>query len=76
MAGDVRRPGGQWRAAGGAPVRWIGATWHGPLAMNVTGEFTLTQHSDRWSLRRLAVRARCGYGTYGGAPTWPRAMSQ
>jgi hypothetical protein len=76
MAGDVRRPGGQWRAVGGASVRWIGATWHGPLATIVTGESTPTQRSDRWSLRRLGVRARRGYGTYGGAPTWPRATSR
>jgi hypothetical protein len=57
MAGDVRRPSGQWRAAGGAPVRWIGATWHGPLATIVTGESTPTQRSDRWSLQCLGVRA-------------------
>jgi hypothetical protein len=76
MAGDVRRLDGQWRAAGGAPIRWIGATWHGPLATNVTGEFTPTQRSDRWSLRRLGVRARRGYDTYGGAPTWSRTTSR
>jgi hypothetical protein len=76
MAGDVRHPGGKWRAAGGAPVRWIGATWHSPLATIVTGESTPTQRSDRWSLWRLGVRARRGYDTYGGAPTWPRATSR
>jgi hypothetical protein len=76
MAGDMGRPGGQWRTAGGASVRWIGATWHGPLATNVTEQFTPTQHSDRWSLRRLSVHARRGYGTYGGAPMWPRATSR
>jgi hypothetical protein len=76
MAGYVRRPGSQWRAVGGAPVRWIGATWRRPLATDVTGESTPTQRSDRRSLRRLGVRAQCWYGAYGGAPTWPRATSR
>jgi hypothetical protein len=56
--------------------RWIGATWRGPLATGVTGELPLSQRSDRWSLRHLGVRARRGYGTYGGLPTWPRATSR
>jgi hypothetical protein len=47
---------------GGAPVRWIGATWRRPLATDVTGEFTPAQRSDRWSPRRLSVRALRGYG--------------
>jgi hypothetical protein len=76
MAGNVRRPDGQWRTVRGAPVRWIGATWRGPLATNIMGEFTPTQRSYRWSLRCLGVRARRGYGTYGGAPTWPHTTSQ
>jgi hypothetical protein len=76
MADDVRRSGGQLRTTGGAPGRWIGATWHGPLATGVTGEFPPSQRSDRWSLRRLGVRARRGYGTYGGVPTWLRATSR
>jgi hypothetical protein len=76
MAGDVRRPGGQWRAADGAPVRWIGATWRRPLATDVTGESTLAQRSDRRSLRRLGVRAQRGYVMYDGAPTWLRATSR
>jgi hypothetical protein len=76
MAGDVRRSGGQWRATGGAPGWWIGATWHGPLATGVTGEFPPSLRSDRWSLRRLGVHSWCGYGTYGGVPTWPRATSR
>jgi hypothetical protein len=55
---------------------WIGATWHGPLATAVTGEFPPSQRSDRWSLRRLGVRARRGYGTYGGVPTWLSTTSR
>jgi hypothetical protein len=76
MADDVRRPGGQWRTADGALVRWIGATWRRPLATDVTGEYTLAQRSDRRSLRRLSVRAQRGYVAYGGAPTWLRATSR
>jgi hypothetical protein len=76
MASDVRRLGGQWHAAGGALVWWIGATWHDPLATNVTREFTTTSCHDRWSLLRLGVRARRGYDTYGGAPTWPCTTSR
>jgi hypothetical protein len=76
MVGDVRRLGGQWHAVGGAPVRLIGATWRCLLATDVTGEFTLAQRSDRRSPQRLGVRARCGYGAYGGAPTWSRATSR
>jgi hypothetical protein len=76
MVGNVRRLGGQWRAVGGAPVRWIGATWRHPLATDVTGEFTPTQRSDRRSPRCLGVSVRRGYDTYRGAPTWPRATSR
>jgi hypothetical protein len=76
MAGDVCRPGGQWCAVGGAPVRRIGATWRHPLATDVTGESTPAQRSDRRSLRRLGVCAQRGYGAYGGAPMWPRATSR
>jgi hypothetical protein len=76
MVGDVRSLGDQWRDVGGAPVRRIGATWRCPLAMDVTGEFTPVQHNNRRSPRRLGVRARRGYGAYGGAPTWPRATSR
>jgi hypothetical protein len=76
MVGDVRRLGGQWRAVGGVPVRRIGATWRCPLATDVTVEFTPAQRSDRRSPRCLGVRARRGYGAYGGAPTWPRATSR
>jgi hypothetical protein len=64
MAGDVRRPGSQWRAVGGAPVRWIGSNWCRPLATDVTGESTLAQRSDRRSLRCLGVSAQHGYGAY------------
>jgi hypothetical protein len=56
--------------------RWIGATWHGPLATGVMGKFPPSQRSNRWLLRCLSVRARRGYGTYGGMPTWPRATSR
>jgi hypothetical protein len=76
MVGDVCRLGGQWRAVGGAPVRWIGATWRRPLATDITGEFTPAQRSDRRSPRRLGVPARRGYGVYSGEPTWPRATSR
>jgi hypothetical protein len=31
---------------------------------------TSAQRKDRWTLRRLGVRARRGYGVYGGAPMW------
>jgi hypothetical protein len=56
--------------------RWIGATWRGPLATGVTGELPPSQRSDRWSLRRLGMRARRGYGAYDGLPTWPHATSR
>jgi hypothetical protein len=56
--------------------RWIGATWHGPLATCVMGRFPPSQRSDRWSLQHLGVRARRGYGMYGGVPTRPRATSR
>jgi hypothetical protein len=63
MAGDVHRPGGQWRAVGGAPVRRIGATWRRPLATDVMGESTPAQRSDRRSLpaprRACPTRVRC-----------------
>jgi hypothetical protein len=67
-----RRMARHGRCAG----RWICATWHGPLATGVTGEFPPSQCSDRWSLRRLGMRARHGYGTYGVMLTWPRVMSR
>jgi hypothetical protein len=70
---SLRRP---MACHGRCAGRWIGATWHGPLATGVTGEFPPSQRSDRWSLRRLGVRARRGYDTYGGVPTWPRATSR
>jgi hypothetical protein len=56
--------------------RWIGATWRGPLAMTDKGELPSSQRSDRWSLRCLGVRARRGYGAYGGLPMWPRSTSR
>jgi hypothetical protein len=56
--------------------RWIGATWRGPLTTDVTGRFPPSQRSDQWSLRCLGVRARRGYGMYGGVPTWLRATSR
>jgi hypothetical protein len=43
------------------------------VAVNVTHGSTPVQRSDRWTFRHLGVRARCEYGAYGGAPTWPRA---
>jgi hypothetical protein len=75
MAGDMHRPGGQWRAVGGPPVWWIGATWCCPLATDVTGESTPAQRSDQRSLRRLGVSTQCGYGAYSGTLTWLRATS-
>jgi hypothetical protein len=60
------------RCAG--PVDWRHLA--GPLAMNITGELAPSQRSDQWSLRRHGVRARRGYDTYGGAPTWPRVTSR
>jgi hypothetical protein len=56
--------------------RWIDATWRGPLATDGTGELPLAQRSDRWSLRRLGVRARRRYGAHGGLPTWPCTTSR
>jgi hypothetical protein len=56
--------------------RWIDATRRGPLATDGTGELPPAQRSNERSLRRLGVRARRGYGTYDGLPTWPRTTSQ
>jgi hypothetical protein len=56
--------------------RWINATWRDPLATDGTGELPPAQRSDRRSLWRLRVRARRGYGAYGGLPTWPRTTSR
>jgi hypothetical protein len=56
--------------------RWIDATWRGPLATDGTGELPPAQRSDQRSLRRLGVHARCGYGAYGGLPTWPCTTSR
>jgi hypothetical protein len=70
---SLRRPlARHGRCAG----RWIGATWRGPLATGVTGELPPSQRSDRWSLWRLGVRARRGYGAYGSLPTWSRVTSR
>jgi hypothetical protein len=55
--------------------RWISATWRGPLATDGTGESPPALRNDRRSLRCLGVRARRGYGSYGGWPTWPRTTS-
>jgi hypothetical protein len=70
---SLRRPMARhWRCAG----RWIVASWHSPLATGVTGELPPSQRSDWWSLHHLGVRARRGYGTYSGVPTWLRATSR
>jgi hypothetical protein len=60
-------PGGQWRVAGGASASV--ASPHGtlPIVVNVTHRSTPAQRSDRWTFRPLGVRARRGYGAYGGA---------
>jgi hypothetical protein len=47
-----------------------------PLATNGTGEPLSALRSDQWSLWRLGVRIRRGYGTYSGWPTWPRTTSR
>jgi hypothetical protein len=62
MVGDVRRLDGQWRAMSGAPVRRIGATWHCPLATDVTGEFTPAQRPA------VTPTPRCA------RPTWVRRV--
>jgi hypothetical protein len=68
--GDVRRTGGQWRMAVRPPPsvrrpRVTGLSLH----VHVTGPsctVAAVRVSDRWSLRRLGVRARPGYSE----PTW------
>jgi hypothetical protein len=47
-----------------------------PLTTDGTGEPSPALRSDQRSLRRLGMRARRGYDTYGGWPTWPRTMSR
>jgi hypothetical protein len=61
---------------GQCAVRWIYATRRGPLATDGTSVLPPAQRSDQRSLRRLGVRARRGYGAYGGLPTWPRTTSR
>jgi hypothetical protein len=61
---------------GRCAVRWIYATWRGPLATDGTVVPPPAQRSDQWSLRRLGVCSRRGYGAYGGWPTWPRTTSR
>jgi hypothetical protein len=52
---SLRRPMARHGRCAG---RWIGTTWRGPLATGVMAELPPSQRSDRWSLRRLGVRAR------------------
>jgi hypothetical protein len=73
LRASLRRPMARHGRCAG---RWIGATWHGPLATGVTGRFPPSQCSDWWSLCCLGVRTRRGYGMFGGVPTWPRATSR
>jgi formylglycine-generating enzyme required for sulfatase activity len=64
--GDVRPADGQWRKAAraGASVLWprgTGLSFHA-CVMGPRGTMAAARASDRWSLRRLGVRARTGYG--------------
>jgi hypothetical protein len=67
------------RAVNGAPraVRRLGDQRHlaQPLVTDGTSECSPALRSDQRSHQRLGVRARSGYGAYGGWPTWPRMMS-
>jgi hypothetical protein len=54
---------------------WIYATWRGPLATDGTGVLPPAQRSDQRSFWHLGVRARRGYGAYGGLPTWSGRVS-
>jgi hypothetical protein len=47
-----------------------------PAAMDVMHSSPPAKRMDRWTFRHLVVRAQRGYGTYGGAPTWPCTMSR
>jgi hypothetical protein len=60
--GDVRRRGGQWRAAVGTPAsgNWPPGAVQ-PLAV-VTHSGTPARRMDRWVRRCLGVRARRAYG--------------
>jgi hypothetical protein len=52
------------------------ATWRPPAAVDVTQGSTPTQRSDPWAFWPLCMRARCGYGAYGGVQMWPRTTSR
>jgi hypothetical protein len=69
-------PGGQWRAAGGAPASVASPLGTIPAAVDVMHRSTPAQRKDRWAFRHLGVRARRGYGAYGAASTWPRTTSR
>jgi hypothetical protein len=74
-----RRRAPLWRPMarhGQCAGRWIYKTWRGPLATDGTGVLPPAQRSDQLSLRHLGMRARRGYGAYGGLPTWPRTTSR
>jgi hypothetical protein len=60
-------PGGQWRVAVGAPASVASPLGTPQTAVNVMHRSTPAQRSDRWTFRPLGVRARRGYGVYGGA---------
>jgi hypothetical protein len=72
MGGNARR-----RAIARRPmahgVRCAGecglATWRPPAVVDVTQRSTPVQRSDQWAFRPLGMRARRGYGAYGGVPT-------
>jgi hypothetical protein len=76
MASDVRRSGGQWRSTGGAPAGGLappGAA-HLPRTAQVSSRrrCVVTRGHSGASL----VRARRGYGAYGGWPTWTCTTSR
>jgi hypothetical protein len=63
---DVRRRGGQWRAAVGTPAsgNWPPGTVQ-PLAV-VTHSGIPVRRMDRWVRRCLGVHAQCAYGRWRG----------
>jgi hypothetical protein len=73
---DVRRRGGQWRAAVGTPAsgNWPPGAVQ-PLAV-VTHSGFLARRMDRWVHRRLGVRARRAYGRWRGTRARRRAWAR
>jgi IS5 family transposase len=73
---DVRRRGGQWRAAVGTPAsgNWPPGTVQ-PLAV-VTHSGIPAWRMDRWVRRCLAVHAQCSYGRWHGTRARRRAWAR